>query len=314
MSNKPNYFKIGVFVVLAIILILGAIVVFSAGILTKQKLYFETYFNESVSGLNVGAAVKDRGVKVGQVERIAFVADEYSLPRDSNFSKYERYVMVVGSIEKPGITLLGRAQLEKRLQRLINAGMRVRLSSELLTGLATLEADYLDPNRFGVMHVPWKPKHYYIPSSPGQLTTLKDSVDKILYKLEKVDIDKISQKVEDAIASVQDAVEDANVGQVSNQLNGLLAEARQSNKRVQMLLSSPKTDVNNANVAQVLATLNTTLTRVDSVIEAQSGQLSTTLDSMRQVLQSVNDMTENLKANPSSVIFSKPPPQSEVFK
>ncbi|OHB58891.1 MAG: hypothetical protein A2Y07_08680 [Planctomycetes bacterium GWF2_50_10] len=314
MSNKPNYFKIGVFVVLSIILIIGAIVVFSAGIFTKQKIYFETYFNESVSGLNVGAAVKDRGVKVGQVERIAFVSDEYNMPRDSHFSKYERYVMVVGSIEKPGITLLGRAQLEKRLKRAINAGMRVRLSSELLTGLATLEADYLDPNRFGVMPIGWRPKNYYIPSSPGQFTTLKDSVDKILFKLEKVDIDRISKKIEDTITSVQQAVKDAAVGKVSDQVNGLLAEARQSNRQIQQILSSPKIDANNSNVALVLANLNTTLTRVDSVIEAQSGQLSTTLDSMRQVLQNLNDVTENLKANPSNVIFSKEPPQSEVYK
>jgi phospholipid/cholesterol/gamma-HCH transport system substrate-binding protein/paraquat-inducible protein B len=139
---KPNYFKIGVFVVIAFILILSAIVVFGSGLLTKEKLYFETYFDDSVSGLSIGAK-----------------------------------------------------EIEENLKQLVKRGLRLRLASNLLTGQAYLQGDYLDPNRYPVMSVPWDPEHFYIPSAPGELTTLKQSVDRILIRLEKIDTDKIGELI-----------------------------------------------------------------------------------------------------------------------
>ena len=75
MSMKPNYFKIGLFVIIAICLLVAAIIFFGSGMLTKEKTYFETYFNGSVSGLNIGAPVEVRGVRMGQVEKIIFAGD-----------------------------------------------------------------------------------------------------------------------------------------------------------------------------------------------------------------------------------------------
>ena len=73
MSVKPNYFKIGTFVLSALIIVVVGIVMLSGG-RWSQKTYWETYFDESVQGLAVGAPIKYRGVQIGTVERIAFVA------------------------------------------------------------------------------------------------------------------------------------------------------------------------------------------------------------------------------------------------
>ena len=91
MSMKPNYFKIGVFVIVAFTLVLTAVVVFGSGLFAEEKLYFETYFDGSVSGLNIGAHMENRGVRMGQVEKITFAGDEYNLPAGSeDYFKYGR--------------------------------------------------------------------------------------------------------------------------------------------------------------------------------------------------------------------------------
>ncbi len=79
MSTKPNYFKIGLFIIISVTLIVVAVVIWGAGFFTKDKIYFETYFDSSVSGLDSGASVELSGVKIGQVESIEFVSAVYDI-------------------------------------------------------------------------------------------------------------------------------------------------------------------------------------------------------------------------------------------
>ena len=70
MSAKANYFKIGVFILSAAALAVVGVIVLGAGALFEKKIIMETYFDESVQGLGIGAPVKYRGVTVGSVEHI----------------------------------------------------------------------------------------------------------------------------------------------------------------------------------------------------------------------------------------------------
>lgn len=58
------------------------IIILGAGNLSKN-LILETYFDESIQGLDVGSIVKFRGVKIGTVKEITFVQDKYKLDADS---------------------------------------------------------------------------------------------------------------------------------------------------------------------------------------------------------------------------------------
>jgi phospholipid/cholesterol/gamma-HCH transport system substrate-binding protein/paraquat-inducible protein B len=152
MRTKPRYFIIGLFVIVAGALLLGAIVVFGSGLFMQKKLYFETYFDYSVSGLTVGSPVELRGVRIGQVEKIAFISDEYELAAEnSEATGYENYVMVLCSVLRDNLPNASDEQRMARLKDMVARGLRVRLSSNLLTGQAYLQADYLDPQRFRVL-------------------------------------------------------------------------------------------------------------------------------------------------------------------
>ncbi|MHC4060467.1 MAG: MlaD family protein [Planctomycetota bacterium] len=340
MSQKANYFKIGLFVIVAAVLILVAVVLFGSGIFAPEKQYFETYFDGSVSGLNVGAPVENRGVRIGQVEKITFAIAEYGddLPIGSeDFYNYQDHVVVIASVDKTNIQGLTREEREVILKRFIARGLRLQLSSNILTGLAYLEADYFDPNRHPVIEVPWEPKNIYIPSTPGAFSTLKNSVDNILLRLEKIDteqigglieqllaavvqavddanIPQISSGVETLVASAKHAVEDANVSALSEEMINLLAGARQTNQDLKKLLAREKTDPQMANVARMIAQLNQTLHRIDKLIVSQTPQIEQAMENLRQVSANLSELTENLKKHPSELIFSQPPPESEVPK
>jgi len=52
MSANTNYFKLGVFVLCAIGILIAAIIVLSSGLLGSDAILLETYIDESVQGLS----------------------------------------------------------------------------------------------------------------------------------------------------------------------------------------------------------------------------------------------------------------------
>src|SRR6516164_8552580 len=81
MSLKANYFKLGLFVIGAIIAGVIVLVVIGSGRWFQPKLTIETYFNESVQGLDIGSKLKYRGVAIGEVTKIGFTYNKYQLDR-----------------------------------------------------------------------------------------------------------------------------------------------------------------------------------------------------------------------------------------
>ncbi|MHC4759288.1 MAG: MlaD family protein [Planctomycetota bacterium] len=318
MTAKPNYFKIGLFILIAIILIVATIIIWGAGVFAKDKTYFETYFDSDVTGLVQGSSVQLRGVKIGQVERVEFVDEVYEMPADpSVFTKYERYVRVLCSItreETPKEKKRTTTEREERIKSMIDQGLRLRLSTNILTGQAFLEGTFLEPERFPALDIVWKPKETYVPSAPGAFSTMKDSVDRILAKLEEIDIQGVVRNLDELLISIRTAVDDANVPGMTNEIQGFFADARQTNKDLQDLLSSPDVDKRRANVAQILANLESTLDRIDKKLATESPQIDKILSNLREITDDIKELTENIKQHPSEIIFSQPPAKSEMIK
>jgi paraquat-inducible protein B len=286
---KPSYFKIGLFVITGSLLILAAVVVLGSGLFAQEKAYFETYFDEPVSGLSVGSPVEFRGVQIGLVEKITFVGDEYDLSTPPLASpKYEDYVMVLFAVLRENLAGVSYEQRVAYLEDMVSRGLRVRLTSNILTGQAYLQADYIDPNRFQVLDVEWKPKYLYIPSAPSELTTLKDSVDKVLYRLQEIDVDKLVAAVESVLASLDKAIAGAKVGDISKEVRDLLAEAR---RQVEEL----DTDKISVAARQTLASVD------QAVVDANIPTLGRELQSLIVEIRQTNANLQKLLASPKPV-------------
>lgn len=79
MAKKADPKKIGAFVVGAIVLVMVGLVVFGSGKFFAKTRTFVLFFEGSVGGLNVGAPVNFRGVRVGSVKDIVALRDARGL-------------------------------------------------------------------------------------------------------------------------------------------------------------------------------------------------------------------------------------------
>ncbi len=296
MSTKPNYFKIGLFIIISVTLIVVAVIIWGAGLFTKEKIYFETYFDSTVTGLSPGASVELSGVKIGQVESIDFASAVYDISTDpTEVSRYERYVRVVCSQSaeesRERVGDITDEQREARVRDLIQQGLRFRLASNILTGQAYLEGTFVDPNRFPVLHITWEPHYVYVPSAPGAFSTMKDSVDKILAKLEEVD-----------------------VAGLTGEIQGFFSEIRETNQEIKKLLTNPDPNAETANLAEVLSRLDNTLESMNRGIRTQSPEIDKFLRNLRVISDDIKELAATLKKHPSGLIFTVPPSKSEIIK
>ncbi len=124
----------------------------------------------------MGAAVKYRGVTIGQVTEIALVAAEYgqtppgAAPADAidDGSDY-RDVLVRFEIDTTRIGHL------PAIQALVQQGVRARIAPQGLTGLSYLSLDFTDAQKYPAMTVPWTPRYQYIPSVTSTLSLVQDA-------------------------------------------------------------------------------------------------------------------------------------------
>ncbi len=342
---KANYFKFGVFLVIATALLVTAVVILGAGVFAPPGEYFETYFDTSVSGLSPGAPVQLQGVEIGRVEGIGFADAAYALPPALAATLGEkRLVRVICSVNRRFAEEVTPAERPTRQRQEIRSGLRLRLESNLLTGKSLLQGTYVDPNRFPVQEPPWEPEYSFVPSVPSQLATLKESLDRILVKVGGLDVEGLFNHVDDLIRTTDRAVEDANVAALREQAQGLLADTRGkinaidtekigrqveslmantngavgdvrvTNERLQGLLARPDQDKELANIALMVDELNTTVRRLNLLITTQAPRLESTLENLRKMSSDLSELSANLKRNPSDLLRSSPPRASELRK
>ena len=315
MSTKPNYFKLGLFILIALFLLVAAVILFGSGVFEKEKTFIESYFADPVSGLAPGSLVLEQGVQVGVVESVSFARHDYPLPEVTNpSSPYRPWVRVIFSVQSGRFPEAEKEGNQVHLDSLVKNGLRLQLSTNILTGQGYIEAGYKVPKRFPVASFPWTPEHLFIPSAPSDFTTMKDSVDKILQRLEQIDSEKIAENMNEVLVSVNTAINDAQVGTLSKEASDFIEEIRQTNQSLKALLENPTPKENLANVAELIDQMNMTLARIDQLVLSRSPQIVEMLENFKQMSENLKNLTEELNKNPSELIFSQPPEKKEVLK
>src|SRR5215475_6018034 len=96
MAEEAKYRRLGVFVFAALALLVGALFLLGGRSLFEPTYTFETYFNDSVAGLEIGSPVRFRGVPLGQVTEILPSLTEYEW--DVPVTKRRDYIVVRATI------------------------------------------------------------------------------------------------------------------------------------------------------------------------------------------------------------------------
>lgn len=206
-----TYLRVGLMLVLSIALGI-ALVMFLGKNRVSDGLAYETYFQETVQGLDVGSPVKYRGVQLGQVSTIGLVTAAYQEASRNVQDQVNRLVVVRFVIDP---TKFGRTTLT---QEAITAGLRIRLAAQGITGLAYLELDYVDPIKYPAAPVPWTPLQPVIPSMPSTIAQIQDAAQALAAKLQDVDIAGLA-------TAFEGLMNDARTQVTSGDLHIVLAEA-----------------------------------------------------------------------------------------
>ena len=350
--EKFSYFKIGIFVISAVVIGIIGVVVLGVGTIFQKKSIVETYIDESVQGLDVGSPVKFRGVPVGRVEQISLTSAEYATRRE--------YVLVRVSISSNILPFPVNDPRSPQLKQALDRGFRIRIAPQGLTGVAYLEADYLEPERNPPLEIDWQPEYPYIPSTRSRITQLSEAVERILRNFSDIDIAQLSQTIDKSIVAITKLAENANLDKIGAQTNALLNELRQTNRQINTLVSNPElktavadvsasagrarqiieraekpinqmlTDLPQAteslnrlvkrldsaanDLPQTSTELRQTIQRMNRLLANQQRDIEKTIDNLRAVSENMKEITENSKKYPSQVLFGAPPPPSKAMQ
>ncbi len=239
MSTKSGYLKLGLFVILGSLALIASVVYLGGSTYFVDRIQVETYFKESVQGLDVGAPVKFRGVPVGVVQRITFVAAEYGTPASASPDQ-RMYVRVQFGIDLRAFPGLTREQITKQLEEAVGNGLRMRLAAAGLTGTAFLSAEVLDPRDFPVIDVPWTPHHLYVPSAPSSFGAMVASLEKSMRELGQVNIVQLGDNLGAFLDNANKTIQQLHLDEVQQRVLALIDGLGDSNKKLNHLLGKPE--------------------------------------------------------------------------
>lgn len=212
MARKTNSKIIGGFVIGACVLVIAGALAFGGGQFLKPKAEAVIFFQGSLGGLDVGAPVTFRGVKVGTVTRIVI---EYDI------AKQVLNIPVYLELETDKFQIVsGQRDPLKNMGALISRGLRGQLETlSMVTGQTSVNFDFHPDTPIRLLGI--KPGIQELPSVPSSIAQLTASVTGVLQKINSLPLDQISKQVLDMIEAAHQALKDAD--NVMNGAGGLVA-------------------------------------------------------------------------------------------
>lgn len=230
MNNEANFAKIGAFIIFGLALITGTLV-YLGGMSGKEKRFFvETYFPSSVSGLDVGSEVNYRGVKLGTVEKISFIAAEY----DDVPTKDGAHIYVLMALDSERCRRSPNEEPQKTMARMISNGLHATVTASGITGLSRIEMNF-PKIEIADKALTWEPRNLFIHPAPSILDSAADSFTKVIAQLNQMDLVAALSNIVRAAKSAGDVCETVNtlvdserdrVGRIMENLDGATSSLR----------------------------------------------------------------------------------------
>lgn len=310
--RQANYFRIGAFIMLGFLLLAGGLVIFGAGQFFKQKIYIETYVDATIQGIEVGSPVKFRGVTVGKATKIGFLFNEYP---QVDRTRIENYVVILMEIDTEIFPdMFKDRNLQPQIEQAIQRGLRVQIEPQGITGMNYLEINYVEKSRYAPIQLLWKPRYYYLPYAPGELTSMLDSINKMMHDVENLNIQGIGEKTISLLDNVNKAVADANFPKLSTDAQKVFADVSQAVEDAKVKELSADAREFLAQVEKSNDQVRAILGNVEPASRLNADDIAATLANLRIISENLRAVSADLSRDPSRLIWSKPPPPSKVME
>lgn len=256
----------------------------------ERTLYYVVFFNSSVRGLDVGAPVIYKGVRIGNVANVPYFenGDQAKLFKNGYVPvriRIEPYLIEgFHAKERPS-----KAQWQETIQAALNQGLTAAMSSNnLVLGSKLIELTESDSQ------TPiFKPHNEYqgdrvIGTRGGGFDELQTQLSKLLDKFNALPLDK-------------------TVGE----LNGSLKELQTTLKGAQRMIGSADRLIANPSTQGIPAELNKTLLELRQALQGVSPQspvyqdVQATLQSLDKTLKDAQPVLNTLKEKPNALIFNR---------
>ena len=316
MDEGKRHYRLGLFVVVSITALAVLLFVLGGRKLFQPTYTFESYFDESVAGLEIGSPLRYRGVPLGAVSEIVDSAAEYE--RDVPLAKRRSYIVVRARVSLSAVEAL---QVERDAPELIKLGLRAQTQLAGITGQQFLALDYLDPAKYPPLEFDWTPKHQYLPSAPSRTGEILAKAQVFLANLSEVDIKKLDENLNELLVNLNDKVGELPVAQLSADAHDVLRNANATLVRAQPLVADLKQSVDNlAVITRSLrgvadrGELEHTITHIDETIERLNGLMADNQYDVRLIVRDLRKTVENLrelsatiKRYPAGALIGGPP-------
>jgi paraquat-inducible protein B len=194
MIKNANSTVIGSFIVGAVMLIVVTFMVFGSGKMFVTTQQFIIYFRNSPQGLSVGAPVKLKGVKIGEVTKITPIYDT-----KGQFNVEVIIELMEGVVKRIGDQNPQETPQEK-IKILVEKGLKAQLESEsMVTGKLFIKLDFFPDEK--IILEGFSPNLVEIPSIPNTFELLEKDVKNIFDRLGKIKFEEISNNINDLLVS-----------------------------------------------------------------------------------------------------------------
>ena len=307
MAKQASKMMIGVFLIIALFLLIASLVVFGSGKFFTKTQKFVLYFNEPVKGLDVGSPVLFQGVAVGSVISIDIIADP--IKRQANIPVIIQIELDRFKFRKPSETL----NPQKDMPLLIEEGFRATLTMQsLITGKLLIELDYYPGTPLILKNID---KEYI------EIPTIPSTTSKLAQALDKLDLEAIQTKLESALDGIAKLVNNPDLAASIGHLKETLRDARKLvnrvDRQVDPLAQDTKKTVKDigklardldARVGELAPSLEKTLSAMRGVISDDAPlivEMDNTLKAISATSRSFRQLADYLEQHPEALIRGK---------
>jgi paraquat-inducible protein B len=285
MSKRANPTVIGVFVLVAVALVVTGILTLGGLQLFRSEMTWVAFFDGDVGGLAVGSPVLFRGAQVGQVTAIRIAFDPHNR------------IAVYGTVDPKrlpkGVPII---RTQKELQPAIDRGLRAQLRIvSLVTGQLSVSLDFLPETP--VVLAGLEPGLPELPTVPTQLEQYQARLERILASLDKVDLAQLAQEVSETVRGIREVARSPELASAVRNASDAFRSADVALKRVDTQVAAVGDRTG--------ATLDDTrelVRKIDREIEPLAASLRAALDDTRELVRKADREIEPVAASLRSAL------------
>ncbi|MCG4452244.1 MULTISPECIES: MlaD family protein [unclassified Pseudomonas] len=265
MSEARKPFMIGAFLLGGLALLAAGLLLLSRDSWFSQPNEYAVYFTGALDGLDVGADVTYRGVKVGTVREIRLSYDP---------ELKDVLMPVVLRINTPERQQTSARGFDQVIGQLVERGLRAQLQTpSLLTGKAIVALDMF-PDQAGYVRTPHELDLPTIPSVPSRIDEIADVLRELAGNLRELPLQEMVVSATRALQSLEKLTSSAELQQGLVSMSQMLVKLDRLSGRLEQQLPPIMANVQQSSVA----------------LRDAVGEIRRAAQNAAQALQQINDL------------------------